>query len=62
MVLLGKEAQVEAWFGQFGDSDNWCKIGAWFGWNIPYAQKSIWMHPKELLDDVSHMESHFDQF
>jgi len=22
MVLLGEEAQVEAWFGQFGDSAN----------------------------------------
>ena len=53
MVLLGEEAQVEAWFGQFGDSAN------------PYQGrcmvcmehwKSIWMHPMELLDDVCHMD------
>ena len=34
-------------------------IGARFAWNIPYAQKSIWTHPMELLDEVYHMESHF---
>ena len=59
LELLGEEAQVEAWFGQFGDSANPCKVGAWFAWNIPYAWKSIWMHPTELLDDVCHMESRF---
>ena len=61
-VLLSEEAQVEAWFGLFGDTANLCKIGVWFAWNIPYAQKSIWRHPMELLDDVCDMESRFDPF
>ena len=36
--------------------------GARFVWNIPYDQKSIWMHPIELLDDVCHLESRFGLF
>jgi len=28
-------------------------------WNVPYAQKSIQMHPVELLDEVCHMQSRF---
>ena len=31
-------------------------------WNIPYAQKSIWTHLMELLDDVCHMKSRFGLF
>jgi hypothetical protein len=27
--------------------------------NIPKAQKSFWMHPMELLGDVSHVETRF---
>ena len=27
--------------------------------DVPYALKSIWTHPIELLDDVCHMESRF---
>ena len=38
------------------------QVGARFAWNIPYAQKSIWMHQMELLDDMCHMESHFGPF
>ena len=38
------------------------QIGAWFAWNVPYAQKSMWMHPMEILDDACHMESRFDPF
>ena len=30
--------------------------------NIPYAWKTIWMHPMELLDDVCHLESCFGPF
>jgi hypothetical protein len=30
--------------------------------DIPYARKSIWTHPIELLDDVCHMKSHFGPF
>jgi hypothetical protein len=27
--------------------------------NVPQAQKSLWTHPMELLDDVRHVEYHF---
>jgi len=63
MVLLGEEAQVEARFGLFRDSANldatwvYCLHGT-----IPYAQKSIWTHAIELLDDVCHLESCFGLF
>jgi hypothetical protein len=30
--------------------------------NIPWAQKSFWMHQKELPDDVGLVESHFSPF
>ena len=30
--------------------------------DVPYAQKLVWTHPIELLDDVCHMESHFSPF
>jgi hypothetical protein len=30
--------------------------------NVPYAQKSFWMHPIELLGDVGHGESCFGTF
>ena len=49
MLLLGKGAQVEAQFGPFAS-------------NVPYAQKSIWTHTMELLDDMCHMESRFYLF
>jgi len=62
MVVLGEHAQLEAWFGLFGDRANLYKIGARFVWNVAYAQKSIWMHPMELLDDVCHMEFCFGLF
>ena len=26
------------------------------GMDVPYARKSIWTHPIELLDDVCHMK------
>ena len=62
MVVLGEDAQVDAWFGLLGDSANLYKIGAWFVWNVAYAWKSIWMHLMELLEDVCHMKSRFDLF
>jgi len=62
MVVLGEDSQLEAWFGLFGDSANIYNVGARFVCNIAYAQKSIWMHPMELLDDVCHMESRFGPF
>jgi len=30
--------------------------------NVPYARKSFWMHPMELLGDVGYVESHFFPF
>jgi len=30
--------------------------------NEPCARKSIWTQPKELLDDMCHMKSHFGLF
>ena len=30
--------------------------------NLPYAWKSFWTHPIELLGDVGHGESHFGPF
>jgi len=62
MVVLGEDAQMEAWFGLLGDSANLYKMGARFVWKVAYAWKSIWMHPMELLDDVCHMESRFGLF
>jgi hypothetical protein len=35
------------------------QMDARFASNVPQAQKSIWMHPMELLGGVVHMESHF---
>ena len=52
MVFLGKGEHVKAWFGLFGDRAN---LDARLVHGIPYALKSIWMHPIELLDDVCHM-------
>jgi hypothetical protein len=39
-----------------------CKIGARFAPNVPWAQKSLWMHPMELLGHVCHVETHFSPF
>jgi hypothetical protein len=39
-----------------------CKIGAWFVLNVAQVQKSFWMHPMELLDDVCHVETRFGVF
>jgi hypothetical protein len=30
--------------------------------NVPWAWKSFWAHPKELLDDVGEMEARFSLF
>jgi hypothetical protein len=32
-------------------------LGARFAPNIPYAQKSFWMHPMVLLGDVAEVEA-----
>ena len=33
-----------------------------FALNVPYAQKSFWTHPMELLGDVGHVEYCFGPF
>jgi hypothetical protein len=63
MGLLGDEAQVEARFGPFGDSatidprlvHGLCRTYRRLG-------NKNWRPPMELLGDVSHEESCFDQF
>jgi hypothetical protein len=40
----------------------WCKIGASFAPNIPYAQKSFWMHPMVFLGHGAQVEAHFSLF
>ena len=48
---------VESDFISFGDSVSCrCKMGAWFALDVPYAYKSFWTHPMELLGDVGHLE------
>jgi hypothetical protein len=46
MVLLGDEAQVDAWFAP----------------NVPQAHKSFRMHPMIVLGDVGHVESRLGPF
>jgi hypothetical protein len=63
MVLLGDEAQVDARFGQFGDSANLdTRLMYGFALNIQQVEKSFWTHPIEHLGDVGHVESHFGPF
>ena len=50
---------MESRVNRFGDS---VSLGARLVSNVPYAQKSIWMHPIELLDHVCHMESRSNLF
>jgi hypothetical protein len=37
-------------------------MGARFAPNVPFAQKSFWTRPMELLGDVGHVESRFVLF
>jgi hypothetical protein len=74
MELLGHLVQIEARFGLFRDSANldarsiWrqcqCRpnIGAWFAPNVPWAWKSLWAHPMDLLGGVGQMKAHFGPF
>jgi hypothetical protein len=63
MVLLRDEAQLDARFGPFRDSDilNARQVHG-FGLNIPQDQKLFWTHPIEHLGDLRHVESHFGPF
>ena len=48
---------MEALFGLFIDRANLdLRQDEQFAWNVPYDQKSIWMHKMELLDDMCHMK------
>jgi hypothetical protein len=62
MVLLGDDAQVEAWFNSFGDSANLNERYENVCANLSQAQKSFWRHPMELIGDVGHVESRFGLF
>jgi hypothetical protein len=63
MGLLGDEAQVEAHFGPFGDS-------ATLDARLVHGSRRTYRRLRnstggplmELLGDMSHVESHFDQF
>ena len=67
VVLLGEEAQVEAWFSLFRDSSNldarqthglhgtYHMLRNQFG----HTQWNCQMHLMELIDEVCHMESRF---
>jgi hypothetical protein len=37
-------------------------MGAWFAPNVPWAQKSFWMHPMLLLGYEAQLETHFSLF
>jgi hypothetical protein len=39
-----------------------CKIGARFALNVPYAQKSFWMHLMVNLGDEALADAHFGLF
>jgi hypothetical protein len=51
--------QVEDRFDSVGDSVNLGEIGAWFALNVPWACKSFWAYPMQLLGNVGQMEAHF---
>jgi hypothetical protein len=39
-----------------------CKIDAWFGLDIPWAQKSLWMHSTVPLGDDAQVKARFGPF
>ena len=52
--------QVEARFSTFGDIVSLdARGGTWFASNVQQAQNKFWVHPMELLGDVSQVEAHF---
>jgi hypothetical protein len=63
MGLLGDEAQVEARFSLFGDSPTLdARLVHGSCRTYRRLRNSIRGPPMELLGDVSHVESRFDQF
>jgi hypothetical protein len=69
-IIFNAPDGTSRWCGSYGISCRpiWrqcqfrCKIGARFVPNLPYAQKSFWTHPIELLGDVGYVESCFSLF
>jgi hypothetical protein len=62
MVLLGDEAQVDAWFTSFGDGANLDASRSTICYECPQAQKSFSMHPMVLLGDEAQVEAWFSLF
>jgi hypothetical protein len=63
MVLRGDEAQVDAHFSSFVDSDN--LDARWVhGLHQTYhtLRNCFWTHPMDLLGDIGHVESRFNPF
>jgi hypothetical protein len=50
---------VEDRFDSVGDDVNLDEIGAQFAPNVPWAWKSFWAYPMELLGNVGQMEARF---
>jgi hypothetical protein len=63
MVLIGDEAQVDAYFGPFGDSAN---LNARYvhGLHRTYhtLRNRCWTHLMDPLGDVGHVECRFSSF
>ena len=63
MELLGDMGHVKSHFWSvWRQCWHRCNIVARFTSNIPYAWKSVWTHPMELLGDVGLEESNFGPF
>ena len=61
MVLLGDEAQVKA-RSIWKSCKSSCKIVAQFASDVPWAQKSFWTQPMELIGELGHVKSRFFSF
>jgi hypothetical protein len=63
MVLLGDEAQVDAYFGPFGDSAN-LDVRYVNGLRQTYhmLRNRCWMHPMDPLGYVGHVVCRFSPF
>jgi hypothetical protein len=62
MILLGDEAQVEAFSVCLVIVPILMQKFAHFALNVRMAKKSFLMRPIELLGDVGYLESRFDPF
>jgi hypothetical protein len=63
MVLQGDEAEVDARFSSFGDSDNFEARWVHDLYQTYHTLRNhFWTHPMDLLGDVGHVESCFSPF